>query len=67
LKLRLLIFNCGEPGKHTMQLVNEYTKSKKYDPNAAIVKQCAPSLYRESKAVCCGQHGNETLAVARPV
>jgi hypothetical protein len=29
LKLRLLILSCGEPGKHTMQLVKEYMTSKK--------------------------------------
>jgi hypothetical protein len=29
LKLRLLILSCGELGKHTMQLVNEYTTSRK--------------------------------------
>lgn len=31
LKLRLFILSCGEPGKHTMQFVNEYTTSRKYE------------------------------------
>jgi hypothetical protein len=37
LKLRLLILSCGDPGKHTMQFVNEYTTSRKYEPSDAIV------------------------------
>jgi hypothetical protein len=37
LKLRLLIFSCGELGKQTMQFVNEYTMSRKYVPNDPIV------------------------------
>ena len=37
LKLRLLILSCGDPGKHTMQFVNEYTTSRKYDPNDPIL------------------------------
>ena len=30
LKLRLLIFSCGEPGKQLIQLVSVYTRSRKY-------------------------------------
>lgn len=36
LKLRLLILSCGEPGKHTMQFVNEYTTSRKYEPSDIV-------------------------------
>jgi hypothetical protein len=37
LKLRLLILSCGDPGKQTIQFVNEYTTSRKYEPRDAIV------------------------------
>jgi hypothetical protein len=51
LKLRLLIFNCGEPGKQLMQLVRVYTRSRKYC--AIAIDACEPLLYRvqASKAV----------------
>jgi hypothetical protein len=40
LKLLLLIFNWGEPGKQLMQLVRVYTMSRKYCAIATAVWSC---------------------------
>lgn len=60
LKPRLLILSCGELGKQTMQLVNEYTASRKYVASDPIL-----TLAVEGITVVCGAGGVRCDAVRR--